>query len=57
MMKKHYLQPAVQVIMIETEGMLASSPNYSPIKPDEQGTPATKEYDGGWNTNQWSDEA
>lgn len=56
-MKKHYLQPAVQVIMIETEGMLVSSPNYAPIKPDEQGTPATKEYDGGWNTNQWSDEA
>ena len=53
-MKKLYVQPAVQVVKFETEGMLAASSNFIQVNPNEQGTPATKEHIGGWDCSQWS---
>jgi hypothetical protein len=44
----------VQVITIDTDGMLAQSAETIPVDPTPS-TPATNSYDGGWNCNNWTD--
>ncbi|MBQ2123959.1 MAG: hypothetical protein II200_08235 [Bacteroidaceae bacterium] len=50
---KNYESPAVRVIELHTEGMLAASSDYIPVNPNKPGTSATKEMDKGWNSAAW----
>ena len=52
-MMKNYESPAVRVIELHTEGMLAASSDKVGVDQNNPGIPATKEMDKGWNSSAW----
>ena len=52
-MKRIYVKPELEVVMISPESMLANS--FMPTDPNP-GESATKKMQGGWNQEQWNTE-
>jgi hypothetical protein len=52
---KNYESPAVRVIELHTEGMIAASNNseFIPMDPNKPGTAATQEIHRGWHSLAW----